>query len=112
MFSGHTIFSFTAVLAVQTYSTSKWIKTVAWTLFIPLPFLIIAGRQHYTVDVVRTAAAKLCCSHEHALCQFVAMYTIPMVSAQAPVRVHASFGLEKPAWQVWTLLQIYLPNQE
>lgn len=61
IFSSHTTFFLTGILAYHMYGTRKLIKAAAWTLGFVLSCLIVASRKHYTVDVV------------------VAWYTVPLV---------------------------------
>ncbi|MES1922096.1 hypothetical protein MHBO_003612 [Bonamia ostreae] len=52
IFSSHTLIVLNIALTVRHYSESKAVKIFVWALVIMLVPLIIAGRHHYTVDVV------------------------------------------------------------
>eukprot|EP00201_Polytomella_parva_P015819 CAMPEP_0175062732 /NCGR_PEP_ID=MMETSP0052_2-20121109/14338_1 /TAXON_ID=51329 ORGANISM="Polytomella parva, Strain SAG 63-3" /NCGR_SAMPLE_ID=MMETSP0052_2 /ASSEMBLY_ACC=CAM_ASM_000194 /LENGTH=123 /DNA_ID=CAMNT_0016328799 /DNA_START=631 /DNA_END=1002 /DNA_ORIENTATION=+ len=61
IFSSHTTFMLTGVLAYNEYGSNAITKGLAWLGGVVLSVLIIASRKHYTVDVV------------------VAWYTVPLV---------------------------------
>ncbi|KAL6765394.1 PAP2 superfamily C-terminal-domain-containing protein [Haematococcus lacustris] len=61
VFSSHTIFMLTGILAYNEYGSQLIMKAVAWTCGAIVSALIIASRKHYTVDIV------------------VAWYTVPLV---------------------------------
>nr|ADI46956.1 MTM1058 [Volvox carteri f. nagariensis] len=61
IFSSHTTFILTGILAYNEYGSLLVVKSASWTLGVVLSILIIASRKHYTVDVV------------------IAWYTVPLV---------------------------------
>ncbi|GIM17430.1 hypothetical protein Vretimale_19969 [Volvox reticuliferus] len=61
IFSSHTTFMLTGILAYNEYGSVLVIKATSWLLGVILSILIIASRKHYTVDVV------------------IAWYTVPLV---------------------------------
>mmetsp|Transcript_4560 Transcript_4560/g.9816 ORF Transcript_4560/g.9816 Transcript_4560/m.9816 type:complete len:436 (-) Transcript_4560:771-2078(-) len=61
IFSSHTTFMLTGILAYNEYGSSTIIKIVAWVCGAIVSTLIIASRKHYTVDIV------------------IAWYTVPLV---------------------------------
>nr|BCL66178.1 hypothetical protein [Volvox reticuliferus] len=61
IFSSHTTFMLTGILAYNEYGSLFFMKAVSWLLGIILSILIVASRKHYTVDVV------------------IAWYTVPLV---------------------------------
>ena len=61
IFSSHTIFMLTGILAYHEFGTNIILKAVAWTSGVFAAMLIISSRKHYTVDIV------------------IAWYTVPLV---------------------------------
>nr|BCL66110.1 hypothetical protein [Volvox africanus] len=61
IFSSHTTFMLTGILAYNEYGSLLFMKAVSWLLGAILSVLIVASRKHYTVDVV------------------IAWYTVPLV---------------------------------
>ncbi|GLC41044.1 hypothetical protein PLESTB_000949300 [Pleodorina starrii] len=61
IFSSHTTFMLTGVLAYNEYGSLVVMKAISWLLAVVLSVLIVASRKHYTVDVV------------------IAWYTVPLV---------------------------------
>ncbi|GFR43190.1 hypothetical protein Agub_g4182 [Astrephomene gubernaculifera] len=61
IFSSHTTFMLTGILAYNEYGSLWMMKAVSWVLGAILSVLIVASRKHYTVDVV------------------IAWYTVPLV---------------------------------
>eukprot|EP00798_Chlamydomonas_sp_ICE-L_P005996 gene5996-5287_t len=61
IFSSHTIFMLTGILAYTEYGNRFFLKCAAWICGAIISILIVASRKHYTVDIV------------------IAWYTVPMV---------------------------------
>lgn len=61
IFSSHTTFMLTGILAYNEYGSVAAVKALSWLLGVVLSVLIVASRKHYTVDVV------------------IAWYTVPLV---------------------------------
>lgn len=61
IFSSHTTFVLTGVLAYQEHGTATPIKLASWLSAMMFSWLIIASRKHYSVDIV------------------IAWYTVPLV---------------------------------
>jgi len=61
IFSSHTIFLLTGILAYNEYGSWIFTKAIAWVCGCIVSVLIVASRKHYTVDVV------------------IAWYTVPLV---------------------------------
>nr|BBC28460.1 hypothetical protein, homolog of Volvox carteri MTF1733/MTM1058 [Yamagishiella unicocca] len=61
IFSSHTTFMLTGILAYNEYGSLALMKAMSWLLGVILSVLIVASRKHYTVDVV------------------IAWYTVPLV---------------------------------
>ncbi len=88
-------------------------KALEWLLFAPFPFLVIAGRQHYSVDVVCVPGAhrrgRPSLTPRGTARQVVACYTVPMVGPPSPrKRVLSSPPAPRSHTrlsQVWVLLQ-------
>eukprot|EP01006_Ploeotia_vitrea_P037482 TRINITY_DN66132_c5_g5_i1.p1 TRINITY_DN66132_c5_g5~~TRINITY_DN66132_c5_g5_i1.p1 ORF type:complete len:316 (-),score=118.23 TRINITY_DN66132_c5_g5_i1:463-1410(-) len=63
IFSSHTTYTLTSALAIWKYSNNRYYKYIMVVVVVCLAPFVIAGRKHYTVDLV------------------VAYYTVPMVWA-------------------------------
>ena len=61
MFSSHTIFTLTFILALNKYFYNKYLAVALVCLQIAIAFLIVAARKHYTLDVL------------------TALYVVPMI---------------------------------
>ncbi|EFJ40981.1 hypothetical protein VOLCADRAFT_84244 [Volvox carteri f. nagariensis] len=61
IFSSHTTFILTGILAYNEYGFLRAMKAMSWLLGVVLSILIVASRKHYTVDVI------------------IAWYTVPLV---------------------------------
>ncbi|KAG2429220.1 hypothetical protein HXX76_010990 [Chlamydomonas incerta] len=61
IFSSHTTFMLTGILAYNEYGSLAFMKALSWLLGVIISILIVASRKHYTVDIV------------------IAWYTVPLV---------------------------------
>lgn len=52
IFSSHTTFMLTGILAYNEYGNLPIMRTIAWLAGVVVSILIIASRKHYTVDIV------------------------------------------------------------
>ncbi|KAF0686786.1 Aste57867_21449 [Aphanomyces stellatus] len=105
MFSSHTTYTMSFILAVFKYWRNKYVLVAMLLLQIAIAFVIVAARKHYTLDVI------------------VALYVVPMVwfiqeayhcdlnhkdAEVTPAAIKAAYGFDAPDDSVPTTGQVLM----